>query len=1307
MATSTNNMDLVPKEVLDQLKELDTQLESTKQSMIELLKPVAEISNELQKSSTNYKTLTNLINRLNEAEDKVTSIEKERMKNMSKIQQLQSKLISLDSKEAKEVASLNEQLRRKNQENKESSRLANLNANSIEALRIKVAQLKKEWAKMDTGSPAFKKMSKEIDAYNKKLVSAERSIGVHGRNVGNYPQLEKIGGVLSGVAGKFIGVGTAVAALTGTVTSAVKKIADFEQANANLASVFGKTKEEIKGLTDSAKQLGATTEWMASDVTRLQTELAKLGFKEDQITNMQASILQFATAMGADLGEAAALAGASLRAFDMDSTETERALSVMAKGANNSALSFSYLQTSMSIVSPVAKTFGFNIEDTVTLLGSLANVGFDASSAATATRNILLNLADSNGKLAQSLGQPVKSLDDLVNGLKTLKSRGVDLATTLELTDKRSVSAFNAFLDGADSIKSLRKELSNTDGVLDKLQKDRLNTLSGSVKLLSSAWEGLMLSFSESSGFMKSVVDGLTNIISGITDLAKSTEESFSSQYKSVLDLHTEINPLITEYEQLKTKASLNADEQQRLKEVIESLSKTVPGAVTGWDNYGKAIDVSIDKVREYIEAEKARLKYLNRDLIEETKKNIESYKKQYETLNTLKSNQELYRSKSSRDSAYYESINRMGKEMKELQVKIAGAEEQLAQYTGRNLDKMLEQESEVARYRKEFNSMSKEELEKWIEDTKKGAEKVSLEIDSMYKPDDMELFFDEGSQGMEKLILKGKEAKHDYISLAEEIKKIRFPEMEQKGNGVAVYSDSVKKAKQKNAEDEMKAAEQLAAVRLKAESDANKAIVSDTKKTYEERMDALDKYTENLISSINKQKEAQINAIVRKTKTDLNLKDDEEAREASANQIMIIEAKASAEVEKIKRESAKTSIEIEKKRVNDVIKEINREFSSKNQDIDLGESEELKNLAKQYEAGKIGYEEYENEKYRIAKENSLKRLQLVKEEMDEQLKSLGITPDMSDEEIKTMYGEDTLAKVKDLKKKEADYLKEMNKKEVEDSERSVEETKKKIQKISEYVDQAIAVMGAMVEFAGAMTARKTKDLEKDSEENEEWAEEEKERIEKLEEAGAISKEQAEARKAVVDKQAESREEQIQQKKKELLKKQAIYERAQTLMSIIFNTAAAVMAAWKNPLAAPGLVPLIIASGAVQTATVLATPIPEYAEGTQDHPGGLAIVGDGGKSEMIISNGKVFKTPSTNTLVDLPEHSIVLPDFNAAMQKVPDIPDREDRIIDFSELSSVTKDTNQKIDSLLKMMQRKIKNDTYARELNNIRRIKR
>lgn len=311
-----------------------------------------------------------------------------------------------------------------------------------------------------------------------------------------------------------------------TIRQAISTITSFESANASLAAVMGTTQDGVQRLTENAKRLGETTEYSAAQVTQMQTELAKLGFNQQEILDATQYILQFATATGADIPSAAKLAGAALRAFGMDATETQRAVSAMAVATTKSALDFSYLETSMSTIAPVAKAFGFTIEDTTALLGTLANAGFDASSAATATRNILLNLANSGGKLAEALGQPITSLDELVPALNQLQQQGISLAEALDLTDKRSVSAFETFLHGADSITELRDSITGVGNDLQNMQQTQLDTIEGSVKLLQSAWEGLMLQFYNSKGVFKDIVDFATRIITSLRKMVKWVQDN-------------------------------------------------------------------------------------------------------------------------------------------------------------------------------------------------------------------------------------------------------------------------------------------------------------------------------------------------------------------------------------------------------------------------------------------------------------------------------------------------------------------------------------------------------------------------------------------------------------------------------------------------------------------------------------------------------------------------------------------------------------------------------------------------------------
>ena len=326
--------------------------------------------------------------------------------------------------------------------------------------------------------------------------------------------------------------------LTGTIglvmtfvrylTGAAKTMREFEQANVNLSTILGTSVEGMKALTDSALSLGRTTEYSARQVTQLQTELAKLGFGQGSIIAMQKPILQFATAVGANLADAASVAGSALRAFNLTSADTDEVLATLAVATNKSALSFDRIQNSIGTVFPVANAFGISLKDTTALLGSLANAGFDASGAATATRNIILKLADSNGKLAKAMGGPVKNFDEMIDGLIKLRNAGTDLNDALELTDRRSVAAFSAFLSGAESTRQLRTELEDVSGELERISEQRLNTVEGSTKLLQSAWEGLTLAFQNSNGVIKNLIDGLTDLISKTQQLLFPTQTFIS-----------------------------------------------------------------------------------------------------------------------------------------------------------------------------------------------------------------------------------------------------------------------------------------------------------------------------------------------------------------------------------------------------------------------------------------------------------------------------------------------------------------------------------------------------------------------------------------------------------------------------------------------------------------------------------------------------------------------------------------------------------------------------------------------------------
>lgn len=125
------------------------------------------------------------------------------------------------------------------------------------------------------------------------------------------------------------------------------------------------------------------------------------------------------------------------------------------------------------------------------------------------------------------------------------------------------------------------------------------------------------------------------------------------------------------------------------------------------------------------------------------------------------------------------------------------------------------------------------------------------------------------------------------------------------------------------------------------------------------------------------------------------------------------------------------------------------------------------------------------------------------------------------------------------------------------------------------------------------------------------------------------------------------------EKQREIQMKQFKAERAAAVARVIFETAS-MIAKWStNPVTAP-LVALSLFAQAAQIGAILATPVPEFAEGTKGVPfkGGKAIVGERGVEKVVTESGKVYFTPPTATLVDLPKGAQVVPNHALSRQEL-------------------------------------------------------
>ncbi len=120
-----------------------------------------------------------------------------------------------------------------------------------------------------------------------------------------------------------------------------------------------------------------------------------------------------------------------------------------------------------------------------------------------------------------------------------------------------------------------------------------------------------------------------------------------------------------------------------------------------------------------------------------------------------------------------------------------------------------------------------------------------------------------------------------------------------------------------------------------------------------------------------------------------------------------------------------------------------------------------------------------------------------------------------------------------------------------------------------------------------------------------------------------------EAEQVRLEAERQKRDAELKKKQSEEARKQFIIKQGVAIATIGINTAVAISEA------SPNVLKIIAAAllGATQLATVISTPVPKFAEGTESAPKGLAVVGDAGVHEYIETPQGIFKTPDTDTLV--------------------------------------------------------------------------
>ena len=215
-------------------------------------------------------------------------------------------------------------------------------------------------------------------------------------------------------------------------------------------------------------------------------------------------------------------------------------------------------------------------------------------------------------------------------------------------------------------------------------------------------------------------------------------------------------------------------------------------------------------------------------------------------------------------------------------------------------------------------------------------------------------------------------------------------------------------------------------------------------------------------------------------------------------------------------------------------------------------------------------------------------------------------------------------------------------------NEKDAKSREQRIKNAQQWLQVAADSLNTINDLISTVYDAKITKVEEEQEANTEAGEAEQERIQRLVEQKVITEEEGEARKRAAEAKTAQKNEELEKKKAKLKERQAKFDKLNSIAQCGIATALAIMNALQMKPFPVGIAMAAIAGamGAVQLATIIATPLPKYAKGTDFHKGGPAIVGDGGVPEVITFGGNAWLTPGTPTLVDLPKGASVIPDVS-------------------------------------------------------------
>ena len=512
---------------------------------------------ELQLAGQKIQTYGNNLKNLGEKQKTLTT----QIKNVKDQMKLYSDSISKNKTKLEENRKALEQLGNKkkqiNQQYKEAVKTYGEESEQAKTLKTQLDAVKEEYTEMsnrvknnvkaiNNHSTALNQTEAELTRLQGELNNVNNEIARNGNGFLNASKafesaskkLTTFGSVATGIGNKLLTLSTPFIAFS---TYASKVGIDFEKAMDTVQATSQASSEDMEKLTAKAKEMGANTSKSAKDSAEALNYMALAGWKTQEMLDGIEPILKASVAYNADLGTTSDLATDSLSALGLSTKDLGHYMDIVSSAQSNANTTGTALMESYIGVGGTFKNLNTSLEESSTLLGTMANRGIKGSEAGTTLNSILINLTKKSGESAEAmeeLGMSAFDSEGKFRGITPVlrelneKFKGMteEQQTVYKsmIAGKTQITGFNALLSGLDEeYDSLYQKQSNCNGALEKMYETMSDNTQGKIDSFKSKLEALGIQMADNLlPHINSLLDKLMNLIDWFSNLDEGTQKT-------------------------------------------------------------------------------------------------------------------------------------------------------------------------------------------------------------------------------------------------------------------------------------------------------------------------------------------------------------------------------------------------------------------------------------------------------------------------------------------------------------------------------------------------------------------------------------------------------------------------------------------------------------------------------------------------------------------------------------------------------------------------------------------------------------